>query len=325
MAILFNPQALSRFANVNFGKDKSIVNLGADKETLVKNNELGCFLWKPFRSEENEAKNNAVRTELLKALGQAFEINGVTEHGGQTLFSSAFMDRLEEILGPEVFKREDFGLEGGEVASGKPLTQRRITAIVKAACAKSELGYDATAYSAKVDAIADALNNKDQNAPSTIAGRRYVNSMRRTIEFLESDLGGFDAACPDIDDLDKIQSFIVTKIKLAIYPEEITSFLERANALAKPGEDPVEGKRERRAQIKTFLIDMLQTMVKTTVDICLKAIEAGKFDDCMDVVYNASDIEEYLMRDLEEFRRTQLDNEIAENNNEIVENDNGNV
>jgi hypothetical protein len=31
------------------------------------------------------------------------------------------------------------------------------------------------------------------------------------------------------------------------------------------------------------------------------------------------------MRDMEEFRRTQLDNEIAENNNEIVENDNGNV
>ena len=149
--------------------------------------------------------------------------------------------------------------------------------------------------------------------------------MRRTIEFLENDLWGFDAACPDIDDLDNIQSFIVTKIKLAIYPEEITSFLERANALAKPGKDPVEGKRERRAQIKTFLIDMLQTMVKTTVDICLKAIEAGKFDDCMDVVYNASDIEECLMRDLEEFRRTQLDNKIAENNNEIVENDNGNV
>jgi hypothetical protein len=60
---------------------------------------------------------------------------------------------------------------------------------------------------------------------------------------------------------------------------------------------------------------MLQTTVKTTVDICLKAIEAGKFDDCMDVVYNVSDIVEYLMRDMEEFRRTQLDNEIAENNN----------
>ena len=324
MAILFNPHALDAFAKVNLGNDKAIANLG-ENNSLVKNNELGCFLWKPFRSDENEEKNNAVRTELLKALGQAFALEGVTEHEGKTTFSTQFMNRLEELLGPEAFKRGDFGIKDGVVDSGKPLTQRRITAIIKAACAKSELGYDATAYSAKVDAIADALDNKDQNAPSTIAGRRYVNSMRRTIAFLESDLGGFDAACPDIDDLDKIQSFIITKIKLAIYPEEITSFLERANALAKPGEDPVEGKRERRAQIKTFLIDMLQTTVKTAVDIFLKAIEAGKFDDCMDVVYNAADIVKYLMRDMEEFRRTQLDNEIAENNNEIVENDNWDV
>ena len=160
MAILFNPQALSRFANVNFGKDKSIVNLGADKETLVKNNELGCFLWKPFRSEENEAKNNAVRTELLKALGQAFEINGVTEHGGQTLFSSAFMDRLEEILGP-AFKRGDFGIKDGVVDSGKPLTQRRIQAIVKAARAKGDAAaYDGTTYLAKVDYIKGWIKDK---------------------------------------------------------------------------------------------------------------------------------------------------------------------
>ncbi len=40
MAIQFDLNALSRFSNVNFGKDKSIVNLGTDKETLVKNNEL---------------------------------------------------------------------------------------------------------------------------------------------------------------------------------------------------------------------------------------------------------------------------------------------
>ena len=321
MAILFNPQALNAFAKFNVGNNNAIANLGEDGN-LVQKDALGFMR---FRLPSTKERNNAVRTELLKALGNAFSIDGVTERDGKTRFSAQFMNRLEEILGPEVFKREDFGLEGGEVASGKPLTQRRITAIVKAACAKSELGYDATAYSAKVDAIADALNNKDPNAPSTIAGRRYVNSMRRTIAFLENDLEGFDAACPDIDDLDKIKSFIVTKTKLFIYPEEITSFLERANALAKPGEDPVEGKRERRAQIKTFLIDMLQTTVKTAVDIFLKAIEAGKFDDCMDVVYNASDIVKYLMRDMEEFRRTQLDNEIAENNNEIVENDNGNV
>ena len=312
MAILFNPHALNAFAKFNVGNNNAIANLG-EGGNLVQKDTLGFMR---FRLPSTKERNNAVRTELLKALGEAFCIDGVTTvHGGQTQFSSAFMDRLEKILGPEAFKRDDFGLEGGEVASGKPLTQRRIKAIIKAACAKSELGYDATAYSAKVDAIADALDNKDPNAPSTIAGRRYVNSMRRTIELLENDLGGFDAACPDIDDLDKIQSFIVAKIKMAVYPEEITSFLERANALAKSGEDTVEGMQERRAQIKTFLIDMLQTMVKTTVDICLKAIEAGKFDDCLDVVNNASDIEEYLMRDMEEFRRKELDNEIAENNN----------
>lgn len=342
MAILFNPQALSRFANVNFGKDKSIVNLGADKETLVKNNELGCFLWKPFRSEENEAKNNAVRTELLKALGQAFEINGVTEHGGQTLFSSAFMDRLEEILGPEVFKREDFGLEGGEVASGKPLTQRRITAIVKAACAKSESGYDATAYSAKADAIADAFKGRDPNALSTRTAQRYVDAMKRTIDWLENDLEGFDAAVPGIGNLEKVKTFVYKRTRLFIYPDDIRSFLAQVEAAKRQdrpenedGQNQIinidnlpkndEATEERRANIKTYIIDRLQTMVKESIDICLKAIAAGKADEVMEIVNNGYDIVEYTLRDLQEFRRTQLINEIAENNNEIVENDNGNV
>ena len=102
-----------------------------------------------FRLPSTKERNNAVRTELLKALGQAFSIDGVTERDGKTRFSAQFMNRLEEILGPDAFKRGDFGLKDGAVDSGKPLTQRRITAIVKAACAKSESGYDATAYSAK--------------------------------------------------------------------------------------------------------------------------------------------------------------------------------
>ena len=313
MAIMFNPQALSAFAKVNFGADDAIANLG-ENNSLVQNGNRGLGVFAKIRFTSTKANNNAVRTEFLKALGQAFEIEGVNEQGDKTRFSDQFMNRLEEILGP-AFKRDDFGIKDGAVDSGKPLTQRRITAIIKAASAKSESGYDANVYSAKVDAIADALNNKDPNAPSTLAGHRYVNSMRRTIAFLESDLEGFDAACPNIDNLDKIKDFIFKKTKLFIYPEELTDFLERANALAKPGEDPVEGKRERRAQIKTFLIDRLQTAVKTTVDICLKAIEAGKLDDCMDVISNASDLVKYIMRDIEEFKRTQLDNEIVANDN----------
>ena len=105
-----------------------------------------------------------MRTELLKVLGQAFNIEGVTEQDGKTRFSDQFMRRLEEILEPDAFKRGDFGIKDGAVDSGKPLTQRRITAIIKAAYTKSESGYDANTYSVKVDAIADAFKGKNPDA-----------------------------------------------------------------------------------------------------------------------------------------------------------------
>jgi hypothetical protein len=41
MAIQFNPIALSRFANVDFGNDNAIANLG-DNDGLVQKKELGA-------------------------------------------------------------------------------------------------------------------------------------------------------------------------------------------------------------------------------------------------------------------------------------------
>ena len=136
MAIQFNPNALNKFSGVNFGDDNAIANLGGENN-LVQKDKLGLFLWKPFRSSKTEKRNNAVRTELLKALGQAFKLDGVSETDGKTTFSADFMDKLEELIGP-AFNRADFGIKRGEVKSGKPLTQRRITAIVNAACAKGK-------------------------------------------------------------------------------------------------------------------------------------------------------------------------------------------
>ena len=333
MAILFNPQALNAFAKFNVGNNNGIANLG-EGGNLVQKDALGFMR---FRLPSTKERNNAVRTELLKALGQAFSIDGVTERDGKTRFSAQFMNRLEEILGPEVFKREDFGLEGGEVASGKPLTQRRITAIVKAACAKSESGYDATAYSAKADAIADAFKGRDPNALSTRTAQRYVDAMKRTIDWLENDLEGFDAAVPGIGNLEKVKTFVYKRTRLFIYPDDIRSFLAQVEA-AKRQDRPEnedeqnqiinidnlpkndEATEERRANIKTYIIDRLQTMVKESIDICLKAIAAGKADEVMEIVNNGYDILKCTLRDLQEFRRTQLDNEIAADVNEIVEN-----
>ena len=338
MAILFNPQALNAFAKFNVGNNNAIANLG-EGGNLVQKDALGFMR---FRLPSTKERNNAVRTELLKALGNAFSIDGVTERDGKTRFSAQFMNRLEEILGPEVFKREDFGLEGGEVASGKPLTQRRITAIVKAACAKSESGYDATAYSAKADAIADAFKGRDPNALSTRTAQRYVDAMKRTIDWLENDLEGFDAAVPGIGNLEKVKTFVYKRTRLFIYPDDIRSFLAQVEA-AKRQDRPEnedeqnqiinidnlpkndEATEERRANIKTYIIDRLQTMVKESIDICLKAIAAGKADEVMEIVNNGYDILKCTLRDLQEFRRTQLINEIPADVNEIVENDNGNV
>lgn len=64
----------------------------------------------------------------MKALGKAFGLE-IQYDGDKASFSDDFMRKLEEILGDE-FRRSDFGIKNGEVASGKPLTQRRIKAIV---------------------------------------------------------------------------------------------------------------------------------------------------------------------------------------------------
>ena len=129
MAIQFDLNALSRFSNVNFGDNDAIANLDGG-DGLVQNEKLGFILTRKFRSAVAERQNNAVRTELLKSLGRAFNLTGFNEENGT--FTDQFMNRLEEILGP-AFKRGDFGIKNGVVDSGKPLTQRRIQAVCNAA------------------------------------------------------------------------------------------------------------------------------------------------------------------------------------------------
>lgn len=304
MAIQFNPNALNKFSGVNFGDDNAIANLGGENN-LVQKDKLGSFLLKPFRSGETEKRNNAVRTELLKALGQAFNLNGVTERDGKTTFSEEFMDRLSELLGP-AFKRDDFKIKNGAVASGKPLTQRRIKAIFKAAASvNAETPYDAQTYRAKADSIEDVLNTKDPNAPATIAGLNYVKSIKKTIAFLESDLAGLDAMCRNPNDLEPVKDFIITKTHLCIYPEEIDGAL---GPLANPN-DP-DGWPERRAQIKTYLKQRMEGLVKSTVDICLEAMEAGAFDDCMAHLVDNDIIMKDIQHALEQFKWGRLGGEV---------------
>ena len=131
MAIELNSSALNAFRELHLENANAIINV--DGEGLKQNGTYSGALSSLSRSKEAQAENNAARTALLKALGRAFNVKGMNEVDGKVTFTKDFMDRLETILGKD-FKRGDFKLTAnGEVASGRPLTMRRIDAIVKKA------------------------------------------------------------------------------------------------------------------------------------------------------------------------------------------------
>ena len=131
----FKISELNAFSKATLGpSDNAIANVTGGGR-IVQKNKYWTWVGKVFRMTGTKNANNAVRTELLSALGRAFEINeGIGSNGeGKTTFSTRFMDRLSELLGP-AFKRDDFGIRpDGAVDSGKPLTKRRITAILNRA------------------------------------------------------------------------------------------------------------------------------------------------------------------------------------------------
>ncbi len=96
MAVAFNPGALDIFREAQLPNENSIANLDG-RGGIKANGKLGSFLWKPFRSDATRSNNNAVRTELLKSLGQAFSLSGVSEASGKVMFSKDFMTSLEKL------------------------------------------------------------------------------------------------------------------------------------------------------------------------------------------------------------------------------------
>lgn len=155
MAIELNSAALNIYRNASFADGKTILN--NDGDGLKANGVYSGALSALTRSTEERAANNAARTELLKSLGRAFNIKGMTEEEGRITFSKDFMARLEKILGAD-FKRGDFGINAnGEVTSGKPLTMRRVQAIVKKADLVGNGSFSLSVYEQKLDVIKAAL------------------------------------------------------------------------------------------------------------------------------------------------------------------------
>jgi len=133
MPIEFNSAALDLFRTASFDNANTIANLGEKK--IVSGGTWAPSIKILGRTELERTANNQVREELLRCLGKAFNIDGITENDDGTVeFTRGFMDRLSALLGRDL-KAGDFGIPdaGGRVKSGKPLTQRRITAILNRA------------------------------------------------------------------------------------------------------------------------------------------------------------------------------------------------
>ena len=151
MAIELNSAALNVYRNAAFADAKTIIN--NDGDGIKANGVYTGALSALSRSAEEKAANNVARSELLKSLGRAFNVKGMTEVDGKVTFSKEFMTRLEKILGAD-FKRGDFGINAnGEVASGKPLTMRRVQAIVKKADLVGAGTFSVDVYRRKFDVM----------------------------------------------------------------------------------------------------------------------------------------------------------------------------
>ena len=158
-----NSQPLNFFRAADFGNEDTIASLKGN-DGIKSGGTLSKSIFRSWsRTDAEKEANNQVRTKLLEALGNAFGVTGISKSDGKVRFSAAFMDRLEQILGKGVFKKSDFGVKGpdGTVTSGKPLTQRRIQAILTKATVvgATPLNRDSIAvYEARLATIAKKIN-----------------------------------------------------------------------------------------------------------------------------------------------------------------------
>ncbi len=127
----FHPSAIQNFETFQTHATNPDAIAGMGRNGSVEQTGTKNFWNTFFRTGTAKAHNNEVRTQLLESLGSALDIGGTrTTSKGTICFSPKFIGELQKLLG-DSFKMEDFGFcKDGAVTSGKPLTQRRISAIM---------------------------------------------------------------------------------------------------------------------------------------------------------------------------------------------------
>lgn len=323
----FDVSALNSFRNVNLGGDTAIANLG-DGDKVVKKNNYHGGIGRIFRSGSTKAANNAVRAELLRSLGSAFGIGGVTEQDGKVRFSADFMARLEGILGRDVLKTGDFEIGAdGAVTSGKPLTQRRISAILNKAIVESRGQYDAGVYRDKLAAVKASIAAIPGGTLLDVkAATAHFRAVEALMDFMERDLGTlFDenfAYEPKKPQEGKNFPYVMLS-KLDGRHEEVpltsigmvTDYVNKAtgqlfhineNIIGKGSGARLEDLKDPPKEIAAYLKRAITEFVMASIDTYLDAGKAGKSKDFFDLMSRSWPCIEGKTTGISEFRLANL-------------------
>ena len=298
MAIELNSSALNTFRQLHLDNANAIIHV--DGDGLKQDGAYSGALSALSRSKEAQAENNAARTALLKALGRAFNVKGMTEEDGKVTFTKGFMDRLEAILGKD-FKRSDFKLTAnGEVASGRPLTMRRIDAIVKKADLVGAGTFTVDVYRRKFDVMLKAMGAEKMSiADLEKKGDEYrtLANITKILKFLECEVDKslrvnpeyeFAAECDELDsfkgapiqyldmnkgkdgdyvdvrNLDDWRLYVSSQTGVVFHPERCTGFNREDYSTV--------------SELNKYLSDNLKLYVKKAIDNFFAAQNCGKMD-----------------------------------------------
>ena len=333
MSMEINTTHLAMFRDVKLGSENAIANVGTDGKSVVQNKELGSLFSRLFRSKTEESLNNAARTALLKSLGQAFGLSGMTESGGTTKFSADFMKKLEGILGRDVLKTGDFKISSdGTVSSGKPLTKRRIDAIINKAVLVSPGAYNYADYKAKLDYVRTRLDAMPATMDkSDVEGaKKKFNLAEKMMDFVKDEIPGLVVA-NDPDDIFDYDPTIDAPLMFKMRTEgggtrnaalnsfsAINSYVgERIGAPFHLQENILGGKfntrlsdvKDPKKQIPEYFKNVMTAYATTIIDLFIECEKLGKLDKFVKALNDYSICTEAKTSALIEFRLNEIPSE----------------
>ncbi len=205
------------------------------------------------------------------------------------------------IHGPD-FKRDDFGIgdQGGAVSSGKPLTQRRITAIINRASIVGKTEYNYDTYKIKLDYIKDKIANLD--LPGTMIARkeaaiRHFETVGKIMDFVEKELDGlieenfmYDPRYPD----DEPRLVLNTRLEGKYEQKplktiaDVTTYIQshvgelfhiQENILGNDRIAHFNDLKQPEKQIPEYVKRAATAFIAASIDIFMDAENAGKLED----------------------------------------------